>query len=81
MGFRCLLVEDLQNGRELERSTRFATRNRKNRVNIGLPRYAAVVGSAFNQLCASKVLSQFDDSHFCNIAVVRKSVFVQQSSK
>jgi hypothetical protein len=29
MGFRGLIVEDLQNGRELERSTRFATRNRK----------------------------------------------------
>jgi len=36
MGSRCLIVEDLQNGRELERSTRFAPRNRKNRVNIGL---------------------------------------------
>jgi hypothetical protein len=36
MGFRGLIVEDLQNGRELERSTRFSTRNRKNRVNIGL---------------------------------------------
>jgi hypothetical protein len=36
MGSRCLIVEDLQNGRELEGSTRFATRNRKNRVNIGL---------------------------------------------
>ena len=36
MGSRCLIVEDLQNGRELERSMRFATRNRKNRVNIGL---------------------------------------------
>jgi hypothetical protein len=36
MGFRCLIVEDLQNGRELEGSTRFATRNRKNRVKIGL---------------------------------------------
>jgi len=35
-GLRCLIVEDLQNGRELERSTRFAPRNRKNRVNIGL---------------------------------------------
>jgi hypothetical protein len=36
MGFRCLIVEDLQNGRELEGSMRFATRNRKNRVKIGL---------------------------------------------
>jgi len=36
MGTRCLIVEDLQNGRELKRSTRFAPRNRKNRVNIGL---------------------------------------------
>src|SRR5436189_1929206 len=36
MGSRCLIVEDLQNGRELEGSMRFATRNRKNRVNIGL---------------------------------------------
>ena len=36
MGSVCLIVEDLQNGRDLEGSTRFATRNRKNRVNIGL---------------------------------------------
>jgi hypothetical protein len=36
MGFRGLIVEDLQNGRELDRITRFAPRNRKNRVNIGL---------------------------------------------
>ena len=36
MGSRCLIVEDLQNGREFEGSMRFATRNRKNRVNIGL---------------------------------------------
>jgi hypothetical protein len=36
MGFRCLIVEDLQNGRELEGSMRFATRNRKNRVKIRL---------------------------------------------
>jgi hypothetical protein len=36
MGSRYLIVEDLQNGRELEGSMRFATRNRKNRVNIGL---------------------------------------------
>jgi hypothetical protein len=81
MGFRCLLVEDLQNGRELDRSTRFTTRNRKNRVNIGLPRYAAAVVSALNQSCISKVLSQFDDSHFCNIGVARKSDLVQQSNK
>jgi hypothetical protein len=36
MGSPWLIVEDLQNRRKLERSTRFATRNRKNRVNIGL---------------------------------------------
>jgi hypothetical protein len=38
-----LIVEDLQNGRELKASMRFAARNRKNRVNIGLS--AARVGS------------------------------------
>jgi hypothetical protein len=81
MGFRCLLVEDLQNGRELERSTRFATRNRKNLVNIGLPHHAASVAIALNQSCTSKVLSQFDDSHFCNMGVARESDLVHQSNK
>jgi hypothetical protein len=77
MSFRCLLVEDLQNGRELERSTRFATRNRKNRVNIGLPQRAASAGIAQNQSRMSKVLSQFNDSHFCHMGFAQESDLVR----
>jgi hypothetical protein len=35
MGFYRLVVEDLQDGKGIKCSTRFAARNRKNRVNIG----------------------------------------------
>jgi len=43
---------------------RFSARNRKNRVNIGLSARAPH-SSRYDP--ASKTLSQFSDSHFCNM--------------
>jgi hypothetical protein len=54
MGSACLVVEDLQSGRKLEASMRFAARNRKNRVNIGL---SALCGDSWKR-AASRLREQ-----------------------
>jgi hypothetical protein len=68
MSFRSnRFLKTFRTRRELKASTRFAARNgKKTATTLDFPKARAPGDAELNRTRVRKVLSQFDDSHFCN---------------